>query len=135
MLYSQRALRQTLGEREQMLEIAYNLLEDWRSQLPTLLREMYKPDIHRILDYENLRYIALPMFQQYHEAIFMIFFPWTGDQASGDRVSQEWSMKGMELCVNSAHVVLATETRSHHWIYLTRKWTTRHNPFIIKMLT
>jgi hypothetical protein len=46
MLYSQRALRQTLGEREQKLEIAYNLLEGWRSRLPTILREMYKPDIH-----------------------------------------------------------------------------------------
>jgi hypothetical protein len=48
------------------------------------------------------------MFRQYHEAIFMIFFPWTGDQLLGDRVSQEWRMKGMELCVNSAYVVLAT---------------------------
>lgn len=57
MLYSQSALRQTLGEREQMLEIAYNLLEDWRSRLPTLLREMYKPHIHRVLDDEHLRYI------------------------------------------------------------------------------
>jgi hypothetical protein len=62
MLYSQNALHQTLGEREQVLEIAYNLLEDWRSRLPTLFREIYKPNIHRILDDEHLRYIALPMF-------------------------------------------------------------------------
>jgi hypothetical protein len=94
-----------------MLEIAYNLLEGWRSRLPTLLRDMYKPDIHWTLDDENLRYIALPMFRQYHEAIFMIFFPWTGDQVSGDRASQEWRVKSMELCVNSAHVILATVDR------------------------
>jgi hypothetical protein len=54
MLYSQSALRRTLEKRGQEIEIAYNLFEDWRSQLPTLLREMYKPDIHRFLDYEHL---------------------------------------------------------------------------------
>lgn len=106
MLYNQRALRQSLAEREQKLELTYKLLEGWRSHLPAPLQEIHNPDIRRILDDQNLRHIALSMFRQYHEAIFMIYFPWTGSQ-SGGRVSEHCRKRSMELCVNSAQVVLA----------------------------
>jgi hypothetical protein len=85
MLYSQSALRQTPGEREQVLNSIQSLGRLEESTPNTFKRN--EPDIHRILNYEHLRYIALPMFRQYHEAIFMVLFPWTGDQVSGDRVS------------------------------------------------
>ncbi|KAH8585438.1 hypothetical protein B0O99DRAFT_587367 [Bisporella sp. PMI_857] len=107
MLYSQSALRQSFIEREQMLGAAYNLLEDWRSRLPAPLRGIHKPDMQRILDNHQIRHIALSMFRQYHEAIFIIYFPWTGIQSTG-RVSDDYRRRGMELCVNSAQVVLAT---------------------------
>lgn len=106
MLYNQQALRQSLFEREQKLKTAYELLEGWRSQLPASLQEIHKHDIHRILDDHQTRHIALSIFRQYHEAIFMIYFPWTGTQ-SGGRVSEDYRRRSMELCVNSAQVVLA----------------------------
>jgi hypothetical protein len=107
MLYNQSALRQSLLEREQKLKIAYKLLEDWRSHLPPPLHEIHKHDTRRLLDDHQTRGIVLSMFRQYHEAIFMIYFPWTGSQSAG-KVSEDWRRKSMELCVNSAQVVLAT---------------------------
>lgn len=106
MLYNQRALRQSIVEREQKLKTAYKLLEGWRSHLPAPLQEIHKHDMHRILDDHQTRHIALSIFRQYHEAIFMIYFPWTCSQ-SGGRFSEDCRRKSMELCVNSAQVVLA----------------------------
>ncbi|MCJ1285674.1 hypothetical protein MMC26_005015 [Xylographa opegraphella] len=106
MLYNQRALRQSLVEREQKLEAAYELLEDWRNHLPTPLQDIHKHNMHHILDDHQTRHIALSIFRQYHEAIFMIYFPWTGSQSDG-RVSAACRRRSMELCVNSAQVVLA----------------------------
>lgn len=106
MLYNQRALRQSPAEREQKLKTAYELLEGWRSQLPAPLQEIHKQDMHLILDNHQIRDIALSIFRQYHEAILMIYFPWTGSQADG-RVSEDYRQKSVELCVNSAKVVLA----------------------------
>lgn len=105
MLYSQRALRQSFVEREQKLETAYKLLEGWRSHLPAPLQDIRKPDMHRILDDHQTRHIALSIFRQYHEAIFMIYFPWTGSQTGG-RFSEDCRRKCMELCINSAQEVL-----------------------------
>lgn len=105
-LYNQRALRQSLVEREQKLETAYKLLEGWRSHLPAPLQDIHKHDVRRILDDHQVRHIALSMFRQYHEAIFILYFPWTGSQSDG-RVSENCRRKSMELCVNSAQVVLA----------------------------
>ncbi|KAH8804517.1 hypothetical protein F5884DRAFT_884048 [Xylogone sp. PMI_703] len=107
MLYSQSALRQSCAEREQKLNMAYKLLEEWRSRLPAPLRDIHQPDMSRILDDHQTRHITLTMFRQYHEAIFMIYFPWTGAQSSS-RVSEECRRRSMELCVTSAQVVLAT---------------------------
>ena len=106
MLYNQQALRQSLLEREQKLKMAYELLEGWRSHLPAPLQKIHKHDMHQVLDDHQTRPIALSIFRQYHEAIFMIYFPWTGSQ-SGGRVSEDYRRKSMELCVNSAQVVLA----------------------------
>ena len=106
MLYNQRALRQSLAEREQKLEMTYDLLEGWKSQLPASLQDIHKHNVHQILDDHQTRHIALSMFRQYHEAIFVIYFPWTGAQ-SGGRVSEACRRKSMELCVKSAQVVLA----------------------------
>jgi hypothetical protein len=94
-------------EREKMLGMAYELLEDWRSRLPAPLEEIEKPDMQRILNSHQIRHIALSMFRQYHEAIFMIYFPWTGTQSSGS-VSEDYRQRSIELCVNSAQAVLAT---------------------------
>ncbi|KIN07015.1 hypothetical protein OIDMADRAFT_70428, partial [Oidiodendron maius Zn] len=106
-LYSQSALRQSPIEREKMLGMAYKLLEDWRSRLPATLEEMERPDMQRILNNHHVRHIALSMFRQYHEAIFMIYFPWTGAQSSGS-VSEDYRRRSIELCVSSAQAVLAT---------------------------
>ena len=106
MLYNQRALRQPPAEREQKLKTAYELLEGWRSHLPAPLQEIHKQDMHLILDDHRTRDIHLSIFRRYHEAIFMIYFPWTGSQAD-DRVSEDYRQKSVELCVNSAQVVLA----------------------------
>ncbi|MCJ1416210.1 hypothetical protein MMC32_002545 [Xylographa parallela] len=106
MLYNQRALRQPLLEREQKLDTAHELLEGWRRHLPASLQDIHKHDVHRILDDHHTRHIALAIFRQYHEAIFLIYFPWTGSQADG-RVSDACRRRSMELCVTSAQVVLA----------------------------
>jgi hypothetical protein len=106
MLYNQRALRQPMVEREQKLEHAFEILEGWRSHLPAGLQDIHKDEMHRILDDHQNRSFALTAFRQYHEAIFMIYYPWTGTQAIG-RVSEDCRRKSMELCVNSAQVVLA----------------------------
>ena len=106
MLYNQKALRQSPMEREQKLEVAYKLLDGWRNHLPAPLQEIHKHGMRRILEDHQMRHIALSMFRQYHEAIFMIFFPWTGGQ-SGNKVSEDCRRRSMELCVNSAQVVLA----------------------------
>lgn len=106
MLYNQQALRQSPVERQEKLKTAHTLLEGWRSNLPAPLQEIHKHDTHRILDDHQTRHMAMSIFRQYHEAIFMIYFPWAGSQ-SGGRVSEDCRRKSMELCVNSAHVVLA----------------------------
>ncbi|KAL9114946.1 MAG: hypothetical protein Q9227_001189 [Pyrenula ochraceoflavens] len=105
MLYNQRALRQSPLEREQKLEMAYKLLEGWRNHLPAPLTELHKHDMQRTLEDHQMRNVALTMFRQYHEAIFLIFFPWSGSQ-SVDKVSEDCRRRSMELCVNSAQVVL-----------------------------
>lgn len=77
MLYSQKALRQRLEEREQSLDLAHRLLEGWRTCLPIYLQEIHKHDMGGItLDDQKMRQLALSMVQKYHEAIFTIFFPW-----------------------------------------------------------
>jgi hypothetical protein len=93
-------------ERAKMLGMAYELLEDWRSHLPAPLEEIENPDMQKILNSHHSRHIALFMFRQYHEAIFMIYFPWTGAQSSGS-VSEGYRQRSIELCVNSAQAVLA----------------------------
>ena len=106
MLYNQRALRQSPAEREQKLKTAYELLEGWRSHLPPPLQEIHKQDMNLILDDHCTRDIHLSIFRQYHEAIFMTYYPWTGSQADG-RVPENCRRKCVELCVNSAQAVLA----------------------------
>jgi len=107
MLYNQPALRQSLLEREQKLKKAYELLEGWRTNLPPPLHDIHKQDMRLILDDQRMpRDVALSIFRQYHEAIFMIYFPWTGGQADA-RVSDEYRRKSVDLCVGSAQVVLA----------------------------
>ena len=105
MLYNQQALRQSLVEREQKLKTAHELLEGWRNHLPAHLQGIHKHDMHRILDDHQTRHIALSIFRQYHEAIFIIYFPWTSGQSVG-RVSETCRRKCIELCANSAQVVL-----------------------------
>ena len=105
MLYNQRALQQTLAEREQRLDTAYDLLEGWRRHLPAPLQGIDKQNTHLVVDDHQLCEILLCFFRQYHEAILMICFPWTGMQADG-RVSEKYRRKSVELCVNSAQVVL-----------------------------
>lgn len=106
MLYTQRALRQSLIEREQKLKTAFDLLEGWRKHLPNPLQEIHKQNTHLILDDHCVRDVTLSVFRQYHEAIFMICFPWAANRSDG-RVSEDCRRKSVELCVNSAQVVLA----------------------------
>ena len=106
MLYNQPALRQSPAEREQKLKTAYELIVGWRSHLPAPLQDIHKQDMHLVPDNRQMRDIALSIFRQYHEAIFMVYFPWTGSQTDG-RVSEDYRRKSVELCVNSAQVVLA----------------------------
>lgn len=106
MLYTQRALRQSLIEREQKLKTAFELLESWRKHLPTPLQEIDKQNTQLILDDHRVRDITLSIFRQYHEAVFMTFFPWAGNRSDG-RVSDDCRRKSVDLCVNSAQVVLA----------------------------
>lgn len=105
MLYNQQALRQSLVEREQKLKTVHELLEGWRSHLPAPLQGIYKHDMHRLLNDHQMRHIALSVFRQYHEAIFIIYFPWTGGQSVG-RVSESYRRKCIQLCTKSAQVVL-----------------------------
>ena len=105
MLYSQRALRQSPAEREQKLKLAYETLGGWRRHLPNSLQDIHKQNLHLVLDDYQVRDIVLSVFRQYHEAIFMIYFPWTSSD-SRDRVSEDCRQKCEELCVNSARVVL-----------------------------
>ncbi|KAL9079457.1 MAG: hypothetical protein Q9157_001666 [Trypethelium eluteriae] len=106
MLYNQQALRQSLMEREQKLDVVYKLLENWKSRLPHPLQDIHKLDMRRTLDDLQIREMALTMFRQYHEAIFMIYFPWAGSQSAG-RISEDYRRRSRELCVNSAQDVLA----------------------------
>jgi len=106
MLYTQRALRQSLTEREQKLKTAFELLEGWRKHLPTPLQEIHKQNTHLALDDLYVRDVTLSIFRQYHEAVYMICFPWVGNRSDG-RVSEDCRRKCGELCVNSAQVVLA----------------------------
>ena len=106
MLYNQRALRQSLIEREQKLKTAFELLEGWRENLPTSLQDIHKQNAHLILDDYHVRDFTLSIFRQYHEAVFMIFFPLAGNRSDG-RVSEDCRWKSVEVCVNSAQVVLA----------------------------
>ena len=106
MLYTQRALRNSLIEREQKLKTAFELLEGWRKHLPHALQEIHKQSTHLILDDYRVRDVILSIFRQYHEAIFMICFPWAGIRTDG-RVSEDCRRRCVELCVNSAQVVLA----------------------------
>ncbi|PVH98313.1 hypothetical protein DM02DRAFT_596157 [Periconia macrospinosa] len=107
LLYSQRGLRLSAAEREHKLDISFKLLEDWRSHLPPALREIHKADIQGIMADYQVHHIALCMFRQYHEAIFLIYFPWTGKQSEG-RIAEKARRKSLEMCVNSAQVVLTT---------------------------
>ena len=75
--------------------------------MPPTLKEIHKADIQGIMGDHDYRDMALCMFRQYHEAIFLIYFPWTGTHSKG-KISEEARRKGMELCVNSAQVVLTT---------------------------
>ncbi|RQM04530.1 hypothetical protein DH86_00004444 [Scytalidium sp. 3C] len=106
MLYTQQALRQSLIEREQKLKTAFELLEGWRKHLPTPLQEIHKQNTHLTLDDLYVRDITLSIFRQYHEAVYMICFPWVGNRSDG-RVSKDCRRKCVDLCVNSAQVVLA----------------------------
>ena len=106
MLYKQPALWQSPEEREAKLKAAYELIASWRNHLPAPLQEIHKQNMHLDLENRQMRDIALTIFRQYHEAIFMIFFPWTRSQAEG-RVSEDYRRKSVEVCVNSAQVVLA----------------------------
>ncbi|KAL9619049.1 MAG: hypothetical protein Q9160_006304 [Pyrenula sp. 1 TL-2023] len=109
-LYSQTALRQPQEAREEKLDAAHKLLEGWRNHLPAPLQEVYKHDTtRRTLDDYHLGDMALSMFRQYHEAVFMIHFPWTtgGQSSSNDRVSEATRRRSMELCVASAEAVLS----------------------------
>ncbi|KAH8588738.1 hypothetical protein B0O99DRAFT_638470 [Bisporella sp. PMI_857] len=120
MLYNQSALRQSLAEREQKLEITYKLLEDWRSRLPTPLKDIHKPNMRTILDNYHTRHTVLSMFRQYHEAVFIMYFPWTAP--SGGRVSKDHRRRSLEMCVNSAQVVLATANQVACQDILDRKF-------------
>lgn len=88
MLYNQRALRQFLIEREQKVKTAFGLLEGWRKHLPTSLQEIHKQNTHLILDDHHVRDVTLSIFRQYHEAVFMIYFPWADNRSDG-RVSED----------------------------------------------
>ena len=106
MLYNERALKQSLKEREQKLKTAFELLEGSRTHLPTSMQEIHKQNTHLILDDHHVRDFTLSIFRQYHEAVFMIFLPWAGHRSDG-RVSEDCRRKSVEICVNSAQGVLA----------------------------
>ncbi|KAJ5995516.1 hypothetical protein N7481_002493 [Penicillium waksmanii] len=110
-LYSQRALRQTVDERERTLMQAHKVLESWRTGLPTHLQNIHRHETgYLTLDDQKTRHLTLTMVHTYHEAIFIIFFPWTGSQSKG-LVSEHYRKTIMELCVKSAQAVLAIASR------------------------
>lgn len=110
MMYAQRALRQSLIEREHKLMTAFELLESWRKHLPTPLQGIHDQNSNLILDDVHVRDVTLSIFRQYHEAVYMICFPWVGNRSDG-RVSEDCRRKCVDLCVNSAQVVLATANK------------------------
>lgn len=110
-LYSQRALRQTLDERERNLMQAHKALESWRTGLPIHLQNIHRHEIGYVtLHDQQTRHLTLTMVHKYHEAIFIIFFPWTGSQ-SKVLISEHYRKMSMELCVKSAQAVLAIAAR------------------------
>jgi hypothetical protein len=110
-LYSQRALSQTLDERERNLMQAHKVLESWRTGLPTHLQNIHRHETGYVnLDDQKTRHLTLTMVHKYHEAIFIIFFPWTGSQSKGI-ISEHYRKRSMELCVKSAQAVLAIAAR------------------------
>ncbi|KAJ6182067.1 hypothetical protein N7485_000709 [Penicillium canescens] len=75
-LYSQRALCQTLDERERNLMQAHKVLESWRTGLPIYLQNIHRHETGYVtLDDQKTRYLTLTMVHKYHESIFIIFFP------------------------------------------------------------
>ncbi|KAJ6073380.1 hypothetical protein N7467_011465 [Penicillium canescens] len=101
-LYSQRALCQTLDERERNLMQAQKVLESWRTGLPIHLQNIHRHETGYVtLDDQKTRHLTLTMVHKYHEAIFIIFFPWTGSQSKG-LISEHYRKRSMELCVKSA---------------------------------
>ncbi|GIJ90363.1 hypothetical protein Asppvi_009317 [Aspergillus pseudoviridinutans] len=81
-LYSSRALCQTVAERERNLMQAHMVLESWRTGLPIHLQNIHRHETGYVtLDDQKTRHLTLTMVRKYHEAIFIIFFPWTGSQS------------------------------------------------------
>ncbi|KAL6229819.1 hypothetical protein BDW75DRAFT_234904 [Aspergillus navahoensis] len=125
-LYSPRALCQTVAERERNLMQAHKVLESWRTGLPIHLQNIHRHETGYItLDDQKTRHLTLTMVCKYHEAIFIIFFPWTGSQSKGlisehfpwtgsqskGLISEHYRKRSMELCVKSAQAVLAIAAR------------------------
>ncbi|PKX88361.1 Zn(II)2Cys6 transcription factor [Aspergillus novofumigatus IBT 16806] len=110
-LYSSRALCQTVAERERNLMQAHKALESWRTGLPVHLQNIHRHETGYVtLDDQKTRHLTLTMVRKYHEAIFIIFFPWTGSQSKG-LISEHYRKRSMELCVKSAQAVLAIAAR------------------------
>ncbi|KAL4885433.1 hypothetical protein BJY04DRAFT_205251 [Aspergillus karnatakaensis] len=110
-LYSPKALCQTLAERERNLMQAHKVLENWRTGLPSHLQNIHRHETGYVtLDDQKTRHLTLTMVCKYHEAIFIIFFPWTGSQSKG-LISEQYRKMSMELCVKSAQAVLAIAAR------------------------
>ncbi|KAL4798021.1 hypothetical protein BDV19DRAFT_377232 [Aspergillus venezuelensis] len=110
-LYSPKALSQTSAERERNLMQAHKVLENWRTSLPSNLQNIHRHETGYVtLDDQKTRHLTLTMVRKYHEAIFTIFFPWTGNQHKG-LISEFYRKKSMELCVKSAQAVLAIAAR------------------------
>jgi hypothetical protein len=118
LLYSQGGLRQSVAERERNLDLSFKLLEEWRGHLPPELRDIHKADEGAMGDC-SLRRMVLRMFRQYHEAIFLLYFPWIRPQSKG-RITEETRRKGVELCTNSAQVALTTANQALSWGTLDR---------------
>jgi hypothetical protein len=110
-LYSSRALCQTVAERERNLMQAHKDLESWRTGLPIHLQNIHRHETGYVtLDDQKTRHLTLTMVRKYHEAIFIIFFPWTGSQSKG-LISEHYRKRSLELCVKSAQAVLAIAAR------------------------
>ncbi|OQE94684.1 hypothetical protein PENNAL_c0003G01580 [Penicillium nalgiovense] len=101
-LYSQRALCQTLDERERNQDQTHKTPESWRTGLPIHLQNIHQHETGYVtLDDQKTRRLTLTMIHKCHEAIFIIFFPWTGSQSKG-LISEHYRKRSMELCVKSA---------------------------------